>query len=127
MYRTTKIMLNDCKEQILNALKYSKIAVGENENGYIYEVVTKEAVIERVMEIYDYIAIQLEELRISGVVLNNLLYEYCPDLDKKEFFNDYIREVELEKTKDPYMTEKDKQTQKEIRKESFQVINGKKE
>ena len=126
-YVTSGDMLNEKKEQIRRAMQKSQIVDGYDENGYIYKTVAKEDAVDQAMRLIDDIAFEFENLRISGVVVERLLSRYIPDLDQKQFLQDYMTEVEAEKAKGTtYHYEKD-DIEREMRKEQFKVINGGKE
>lgn len=125
---TTGTVFNRYKEQIRMAMKFSKIEVGEDENGPVYETVTKDKAIEEVMHIIDEMYYQLEQSVTGGRALENLIHQYVPDLDENKFLNDYMVEVEKERLKyNDYKYESDEFTaeyEKEIQRQRFTIIEG---
>ena len=117
------------KNEIKMALTKSKINAGyDDEYGHpVYETVTKDEVIERILEIYDDTIWNFIQVNTSGVVIEKLLHEYVPDLDEREFFQKYIQMVEEERIKSTYEFEKsdiDREMERDIIRNGFYVIDG---
>lgn len=123
-YSSTGEMLNQAKEKLRRIIEKSQIEDGEDENGNpIYKTVAKTDALEEAMNIFDEVAYQFEETRISGVVLEKLLHQYCPDLNKKQFLQDYMIAVEAEHRNDTYIYD-NTDIDRNIRRMNFSVING---
>ena len=128
---TSGTVFNRYKERIRMAMKFSKVEVGENVNGPIYEIVTKDEAIKEVLSIVDEMYYQLDQSLSSGRAMENLIHNYLPELDESKFFADYIIELEKERLKDSgYKYEDDeiledlKLKEKDVRKRMFSVIDG---
>ena len=126
---TTDDMFNRYKNEIKMALTKSKIYTGyEDENGHpVYETVTKDEIIEHILEIYDATIWEFIQVNTSGVVIEKLLHEYVPDLDEREFFQKYIQMVEKERIKSTYEFEKSDiecEMERDIIRNSLYVIDG---
>ena len=125
---TSGTVFNRYKERIRMAMKFSKVEVGENMNGPIYEIVTKDEAIKEVLSIVDEMYYQLEQALSSGRATETLLHKYLPEL---KYYSDFIIELEKERSKDnDYVYENDdvleelKMREKEERKKRFSVIDG---
>lgn len=128
---TSGTVFNRYKERIRMAMKFSKVEVGENMNGPIYEIVTKDEAIKEVLSIVDEMYYQLEQSLSSGRATETLLHKYLPELDELKYYSDFVIELEKERTKDTdYVYEDDdvleelKMREKEERKKRFSVIDG---
>ncbi len=123
---TTGTKLNDMKEQIKMGLKASKVWVGENENGNVYEVATKQEVTERILAIFDEAAYMVQDGTASGRAFERLIHELCPKVSDEEIFMRYMRlkDEEIGKYND-YIYEEDEFT-KEEKRSGFRVIDGEK-
>lgn len=77
------------KERIKMAMEQSKVAVGENSDGLVYETVSKEEAVEEAMRIIDGIYYELSKSYATGRALETLIHRYIPDLDEGKFFDDY--------------------------------------
>lgn len=126
---TSDDKFNEYKEEIIMALTKSKIYSGyvDEEGHPVYEIVTKDRVIERILEIYDNTVWNFIQVNTGGIVLEKLLHQYLPELDDSEFFQKYIQMVEEERLKSTYRFEKseiDREIERDMLKKEFTVIDG---
>lgn len=126
-------ILNDYKEQIKMAATQNKIKTGEDKNGLpVFEVVSKETAIERILAIYDNTAYQYLSLKAASNAIERILHDYHPDLDKDELVRKFVRYSEEEKLNERgYIYESDKKVAKELHEQEkkscrsrFSVIDG---
>ena len=126
-------ILNDYKEQIKMAATQNKIKTGEDKDGQpVFEVVSKENALERILAIYDNTAYQYLSLKAASNAIERILYDYHPNLDKDELVRKFVRYSEEEKLNERgYIYESDKEIAKEVheqekksRRSRFSVIDG---
>jgi hypothetical protein len=84
------------KERIRMAMVFSKVAIGEDANGLVYEIVSKEEAVEEAMRIVNGIYYELSKSYTTGRVLETLIHRYNPELNEKKFFEDYLELVNEE-------------------------------
>lgn len=86
------IMMQDAKKRLKKAVN-NQVAVGENEDGYIYETVTQENAQAEVGYLVDQIASQMRELKATNRAVNAQAEDYALKLgiDLHDIFEDYLK------------------------------------
>ena len=116
--------LNDIKEKIKMGLKHSKICVGEDENGYVYETATKQEVTEEILRLFDEVAYMALSSMDSGRALDRCIRELNPGLKEEDIFKAYMKFIAEENGKfNDYRFENNMDIG-EKKKIPFTVING---
>lgn len=86
------VMMQDAKKRLKKAVS-NQVAVGENEDGYIYETVTQENAQAEVGYLVDQIASQMRELKATNRAVNAQAEDYAIKLgiDLHDNFEDYLK------------------------------------
>ncbi len=126
---TTEKFLLTVKDQIKRGILKSEIAAGYDENGIIYQKVTKEEMVERILSLYDHVVYEFEQINASANALEALIHKYNPDLNKEEFMRDYIQIVEKYRLQSNCRLEEESDNIEgnKNQKNRFKVIQGGKE